>query len=73
MAIKKRTAKDKDRDKDRFLSGLHMPYEGVFSKRSKRARYRGTVKVYFQSVMEAIVHNVKRLVTIGHEAVALGS
>ena len=64
MAIQKNNAKGKDRDKDRFFSSLRMPFEGVFSKMSKRARYRGKVKVYFQAVFEAIVHNIKRLLTI---------
>ena len=48
-----------------------MPYEGVFSKMSQRARYRGKLKVYYQAVIEAIVHNVKRLIAIGAEPVLL--
>lgn len=71
MAIKKNTAKDKDKKKDAYFSSLRMPYEGVFSKMSKRARYRGIVKVEFQAVMEAIVHNIKRLVTIKVEAIPI--
>jgi IS5 family transposase len=71
MAIKKRNAKDKNREKDAFLSRLRMPFEGVFSKMPKRARYRGTAKVYLQAVMDSIVHNIKRLVKIEIEAVPL--
>lgn len=71
MVIKKNTAKDKDRRKDSFLSALRMPFEGVFSKMSNRARYRGKLKVYFQILMEAIVHNTKRLLVIGCERVPI--
>ena len=45
-------------------SGLRDPFEGVFSKFEKRARYRGLAKVQFQLFMDAIVWNVKRLVQI---------
>ena len=41
------------------------------SKMSHRARYRGEVKVYFQAVMEAFVHNVKRLATIRVQAIPI--
>lgn len=71
MAIKKNNAKDKNREKDSYLTSLRMPFEGVFSKLSKRARYRGQVKVYFQQLMQAIVHNVKRLVVMRVEAIPI--
>ena len=71
MAIKKNNAQDKNRDKDAFFSSLRMPFEGVFSKMSKRARYRGKVKVYFQALMEAIVHNIKRLLVIEAEPIPI--
>jgi transposase, IS5 family len=71
MAIKKMNAKDKDRDKDAFLSSLRMPFEGLFSKVSQRARYRGQLKVYFQALMEALVSNFKRLITIGAEPIPI--
>lgn len=71
MAIEKNNSKTKDKLKDAFISSLRMPFEGVFSKMSKRARYRGKVKVYFQALIEAIVHNVKRLVTIRCEAIPI--
>ena len=45
MAIEKNNAKTKNRKKDAFLSALRMPYEGVFSKSSHRARYRGKLRV----------------------------
>lgn len=71
MVIKKNNSKDKNRKKDSFFCSLRMPFEGVFSKMPKRARYRGILKVYFQALMDAIVHNVKRLVTIRVEAIPI--
>lgn len=64
MAIQKQNSKTKNRDKDRFISSIRMPFEGVFSKMPKRTRYRGKVKVYFQAVIEAIVTNIKRLLVL---------
>jgi len=58
-AIKKRNRKDKNRDLDKWLTGARMPYEGVFSKCQRRARYRGRAKVQLQAFMEAIAHNLK--------------
>jgi IS5 family transposase len=43
-AILKENMKNKNRDKDRFLTRLRMPYEGVFSKMDKKARYKGLAK-----------------------------
>ena len=54
----------KNKDLDRWRSSVRASFEGVFSKCEKRARYRGHAKVQFQFFMDAIVHNVKRLVTI---------
>lgn len=71
MAIKKNNVREKNREQDSYFSSLRMPYEGVFSKLSQRARYRGRVKVYFQAVIEAIVHNIKRLIVIGAEPIPL--
>jgi IS5 family transposase len=56
--------KRKNNDLDRWGSSVRAPFEGVFSKFEKRARYRGHAKVQFQFFMDAIVHNVKRLVAI---------
>jgi len=58
-AIKKRNRKDKNRDLDKWLTGVRMPYEGVFSKLQRRARYRGGTKVQLQAFMEAVAHNLK--------------
>lgn len=61
----------KDRDKDRWLTKLRMPYEGTFSKDSHRARYRGIAKNQFQAFMEALAFNLKRLVKIGSPPISL--
>lgn len=63
--IRKKNNPLKNKDLDRWLTGLRMPYEGVFSKVPKRARYRGTAKVQFQAVFEALTFNIKRLIRIG--------
>jgi IS5 family transposase len=65
-AILKNNIKDKDKNKerDKFLTKLPMPYEGVFSKMEKQVRYRGIAKVQFQAIMQALAHNLKRLIKI---------
>lgn len=62
--IRKNNNKTKNRDLDRWRSRVRMPFEGVFSKMEKRARYRGLVKNVFQNFCEAIVHNLKKAMTI---------
>jgi IS5 family transposase len=64
-AILKRNMKAKNKDLDRWISGVRAPFEGIFSKQEKRARYRGTAKVQMQAFMDSIVHNIKRLLVIG--------
>lgn len=39
-------------------------YENVFSKKQKRSRYRGIEKNQFQGLIEALVFNFKRLISI---------
>ena len=63
-AILKNNMKSKNKDLDRWRSGIRAPFEGIFSKFEKRARYRGLAKVQLQLFMDAIVWNVKRLVKI---------
>ena len=58
--IRKNNNKTKNRFLDRFRSSLRMPFEGTFSKLSKRARYRGHARVVMQSFLQAIVHNLKK-------------
>lgn len=62
--IRKRNNQRKQKDLDRWRSGVRMPFEGVFAKIRKRARYRGLVKVAFQNFCQAICHNLKKAVTI---------
>lgn len=63
-AILKNNMTAKNKDKDRWLSSVRMPYEGVFSKQSNKARFRGLVKIQFQAFMQALAYNLKRLVKI---------
>ena len=72
-AILKDNMKGKDRDKDRWLTKVRAPFEGIFSKIEKRARYRGLARVQMQAFLEAIVFNVKRLVVIGSPPLFAGA
>jgi IS5 family transposase len=63
--IKKNNRKDKNRDKDRWVSSMRMPFEGLFSKADKRAPYRGLAKVEFHQTLDAFVQNCRRLVVMG--------
>jgi len=62
--IRKNNDRRKDKARDRWLSSIRMPYEGTFSKLSKRARYRGYAKVQFQVIFESLAFNIKRLLEI---------
>ena len=66
-AILKNNVKGKNFDKDKWLTRVRMPFENIFSKDERRARYRGLSKVQLQAFLEAMVHNVKRFVTVGAE------
>jgi len=63
-AVLKNNMLKKNKDKDRWITKVRAQFEGIFSKEEKRARYRGLMKVQLQAFMEAIVFNVKRLITI---------
>ena len=63
-AILKNNMLGKNRDLDRWRSGLRSPFENVFSKLQPKTRYRGLAKVQFQAATEALIFNVKRLITI---------
>ena len=58
--IQKDNRKERDRDLNTWRSKIRMPFENVFSKLNKRARYRGHAKVTMQGFMQAIVHNLKK-------------
>lgn len=67
--IKKNNMEGKNREKDRWISQMRSPYERVFSKMSKRVRYRGIEKSQFAFFMDAMAHNFKRLMTLDAESV----
>ena len=59
--------KDKNRQKDRWLSSIRSPYERVFAHCNKKVRYRGLKKVQFQVGIRGLVFNLKRLMALGIE------
>ena len=61
LTIKKNNMKDKNRDKDRFISRIRSPYEGFFSNIPKRVRYKGLAKNNFSFLMQSLVFNIKLL------------
>ena len=63
-AILRNNMKGKNKDKDRWLTKVRSPFEGIFSKLLRRTRYRGIAKVQLHVFFEAIVFNVKRLMVI---------
>lgn len=69
--ILKNNMKEKDHDKDKWLTQVRMPYEGIFSQDSHRARYRGIIKNQFQVFMEALAFNFKRLIKIASPPILL--
>lgn len=62
--IRKNNNKNKNRDLDRWRSGVRMPFEGTFAQLRKRTRYRGRLKVLFENFGLAICHNLKKAVKI---------
>lgn len=72
-AILKNNMKHKNKDLDKWRSSIRAPFEGVFSKFEKRARYRSLTKVQLHLFLEAIVWNVKRLVTINSPPLPVGA
>jgi IS5 family transposase len=64
MIILKNNMKEKNRDKDRFLTKLRSPFEGVFSKQENRTRYKGTLKNQASEFLYAIAYNFRRLLVL---------
>ena len=60
-AIKKNNMIEKNKDKDRWISGIRSPYERVFSQQRRRTRYCGVAKNQFAEFMSAICFNLRRL------------
>lgn len=71
FSIKMNHMKEKNHDKDRWLTACRSPDERVFSKLSKRARYRGIAKNQFQIFMQSLAYNLKRLLSLGIEHIVL--
>ena len=63
--------KGKDHDRDRWLCSVRMSYEGMFSRFRKRVRYRGLVECRYQALMQALSHNMKRLLAIDAPPLAI--
>jgi IS5 family transposase len=64
MVILRDNMKDKNKDKDRWISGLRCPYEATFSKQNKRVRYMGQVKNQAAEFLYAIAFNFRRLLVL---------
>lgn len=62
--IRKNNNPEKNFDLDRWRSQVRMPFEGTFSKLSKRTRYRGQTKVAFANFAQTIVFNLKKAIKI---------
>ena len=62
--IRKNNNKSKNRDLDRWISAMRMPFESTFSKCRKRAKFRGRAKVFFQATFEAMCHNLKKALVV---------
>ena len=58
--IKKNNNQRKNRDLDKWMSKIRMPFEGSFSKLRKRAKFKGQTKVLTQCYLESICHNLKK-------------
>ena len=71
--IKKNNMAGKNKDKDRWISGIRSPYERVFAHRNKRVRYKSLAKVQFQVGVRALCFNLKRLIVLGVERVELAA
>lgn len=63
-AILKNNMKGKNFKRDGWISKKRMPLKRVFSKQTKKARYRGIAKNQFQAFMQALAHNFKRLIVV---------
>lgn len=62
--IRKNNNKAKNKDLDRWVSAMRMPFESTFSKCRKRTKFRGRAKVFFQATFEAICHNLKKALVV---------
>jgi len=63
-AIKNNNMIGKNRDLDRWVTGIRSPYERVFSQQRRRVRYCGIAKNQFAEFMSAICFNMKRILVL---------
>ncbi len=63
-AIKNNNMRGKNRDLDRWVTGIRSPYERVFSKQRRRVRYCGIAKNQFTEFMSVICFNMKRILVL---------
>ncbi|MDX1920017.1 MAG: transposase [Candidatus Caenarcaniphilales bacterium] len=63
-AVKRNNMKNKNRDFDRYITKWRGPFERMFSRMRKRARYIGKVKNYFAEMMDCISFNLRRLIVL---------
>lgn len=65
--LRKIIRRDYDEQRNKELSRKRAPWEHVFSKMSRKTRYMGVKKTWFQALFEGIVHNLKRLAVLEGE------
>jgi IS5 family transposase len=68
MIILKNNMKQKNADKDKFISKLRSPFESLFSKQEKRTRYKGCAKNQAAEFLYAIAFNFRRLLVVENSA-----
>jgi len=66
-AIKNNNMRGKNRDLDRWITGIRSPYESVFSKQRRRVRYCGIAKNQFAEFMNAICFNMRRILVLDEQ------
>jgi transposase len=64
MIILKNNMKQKNKDKDKFITKLRSPFESVFSKQEKRTRYKGIDKNQAAEFLYAMAFNFRRLLVL---------
>lgn len=64
MVILRNNMKEKNKDLDRWISGLRSPYERTFSKQNQRVRYRGIAKNQAAEFLYAVAYNFRRLLVL---------
>jgi len=64
MVILRNNMKDKNPEKDSFITKLRSPFEGAFAHQNRRARYRGIDKNQMSEYLNAFAFNLKTLLAI---------